>query len=200
MTIRELPQLPITDSLPAIALGADKKPDDIMNDRPRNPQESLFAHDGYAITFGYGALIGLVTLAAFLIKPIAYLSAQNIAFSLDALRTVLENDALREEAQSMAFCVLSFSELFHMLGMTDTRHSAIRVFKDRNLILWLSFFLGLGLQFFVIETPVVNDFFKVYPLHDQPLDYVWVFLLAISPLLVHEISVFVQWILKKSKV
>jgi Ca2+-transporting ATPase len=60
----------ITDSLPAIALGADKKPDDIMHDQPRNPKESLFAHDGYAITFGYGALIGIVTLIAFLIKPL----------------------------------------------------------------------------------------------------------------------------------
>jgi magnesium-transporting ATPase (P-type) len=64
----------------------------------------------------------------------------------------------------MAFCVLSFSELFHMLGMTDTRHSVIRVFKDANPMLWLSFFLGLGLQFFVIETPGVNSFFKVYTL------------------------------------
>src|SRR5574344_2124250 len=153
----------ITDSLPAIALGADKKPDDIMHDQPRNPKESLFAHDGYAITFGYGALIGIVTLIAFLIKPLGALADQGTAFSLDALRTILNsNDALRKEAQSMAFCVLSFRELFHMLGMTDTRHSVVRVFKDANLMLWISFFLGLGLQFFVIETPGVSSFFKVY--------------------------------------
>jgi|LAHS01.1.fsa_nt_gb Ca2+-transporting ATPase len=190
----------ITDSLPAIALGADKKPDDIMNDKPRNPKESLFAHDGYAITFGYGALIGLATLAAFLIKPLMALSGQGLAFSLDNLRTILSDDAIREEAQSMAFCVLSFSELFHMLGMTDTRHSVIRVFKDANPMLWLSFFLGLGLQFFVIETPGVNSFFKVYTLSDDPIDYLWVFLLAMTPLLVHEISVFFQWIIKKAKV
>jgi Ca2+-transporting ATPase len=190
----------ITDSLPAIALGADKKPDDIMNDKPRNPKESLFAHDGYAITFGYGALIGLATLAAFLIKPLMALSGQGLVFSLDNLRTVLSDDALREEAQSMAFCVLSFSELFHMLGMTDTRHSVIRVFKDANPMLWLSFFLGMGLQFFVIEVPGVNSFFKVYPLSDDPIDYLWVFLLAMTPLLVHEISVFFQWIIKKAKV
>jgi len=190
----------ITDSLPAIALGADKKPDDIMNDKPRNPKESLFAHDGYAITFGYGALIGLATLAAFLIKPLMALSGQGLAFSLDNLRTILSDDAIREEAQSMAFCVLSFSELFHMLGMTDTRHSVIRVFKDANPMLWLSFFLGMGLQFFVIEVPGVNSFFKVYPLSDDPIDYLWVFLLAMTPLLVHEISVFFQWIIKKAKV
>jgi Ca2+-transporting ATPase len=189
----------ITDSLPAIALGADKKPDDIMHDQPRNPKESLFSRDGYAITFGYGALIGIVTLIAFLIKPLSELSGTS--FSIDALRTLLNNnDDLRKEAQSMAFCVLSFSELFHMLGMTDTRHSVVRVFKDANPMLWLSFFLGLGLQFFVIETPGVNSFFKVYTLSDDPIDYLWVFLLAMAPLLVHEISVFCRWIIKKAKV
>jgi hypothetical protein len=64
----------------------------------------------------------------------------------------------------MAFCVLSFSELFHMLGMTDTRHSVIRVFKDANLDALALILPWLGLQFFVIETPGVNSFFKVYTL------------------------------------
>ena len=99
----------------------------------------------------------------------------------------------------MAFCVLSMSELFHMLGMTDVRHSFVRVFKDKNLMLWLSFFLGFGLQFFVIETPGVNSFFKVYPLSDDPIEYLWVFILAFSPLIIHEISVLVMNIMKKIK-
>lgn len=186
----------ITDSLPAIALGADKKPDDIMHDQPRNPKESLFAHDGYAITFGYGALIGIVTLVAFLIKP---WSAGNFALSsINAYFTQYPD--MLEESQSMAFCVLSFSELFHMLGMTDTKHSVVRVFKDKNGMLWLSFFLGLALQFFVIETPGVNGFFQVYPLHDEPIEYLWVFLLAICPLVAHEISVFFRFLIKKAKV
>jgi len=186
----------ITDSLPAIALGADKKPDDIMHDQPRNPKESLFAHDGYAITFGYGALIGVVTLVAFLIKP---WTAGN--FTLDAINSYFSsNPEMLEESQSMAFCVLSFSELFHMLGMTDTRHSVVRVFKDKNGLLWLSFFLGLALQFFVIETPGVNGFFQVYPLHDEPIEYLWVFLLAICPLIAHELSVFFRFLIKKAKV
>jgi Ca2+-transporting ATPase len=192
----------ITDSLPAIALGADKKPDDIMHDEPRNPEESLFSHGGYAITFGYGALIGIATLVAFLIKPVAYMNANGIAFSLANLRSVLTDDslsALCEEAQSMAFCVLSFSELFHMLGMTDVKHSFVRVFKDKNLMLWLSFFLGMALQFFVIETPGVHEFFKVYTLHDDPIDYLWVFLLAITPLVAHEIVVFCLFLKKKMR-
>lgn len=184
----------ITDSLPAVALGADKKPDGIMQEKPRDPKESIFAHDGYLITFGYGALIGIATLVAFLIKPWS-----DGYMSLSQINQYFQNETALEEAQSMAFCVLSFSELFHMLGMTDVRHSFVRVFKDANLLLWVSFFLGMGLQLFVIETPYVNSFFKVYTLSDESIEYLWVFLLSLSPLFVHEISVFVRWIAKKTK-
>lgn len=183
----------ITDSLPAIALGADKKPDDIMDDAPRDPKESLFAHGGYAITFGYGAVIGIITLIAFMITP-----WKEGLFDINAINSWLEaNPNKLEEAQSMAFCVLSFSELFHMLGMTDVKHSFVKVFKDPNKMLWISFFLGMGLQLFVIEVPGVNTFFKVYQLNDEPMDWLWVFLLAMVPLLVHEIVVFALFIKRK---
>lgn len=182
----------ITDSLPAVALGADKKPDDIMSDSPRNPKESLFSHGGYAITFGYGLIIGFATLVAFLIKP---WSAG--CFSLSEINAFFDVPVQLEEAQSMAFCVLSFSELFHMLGMTDVKHSFIRVFKDKNWLLWISFFVGMGLQFLVIETPGLNTFFRVYSLSDDPIEYVWVFILALTPLLAHEIVVLVQWLRAK---
>jgi len=183
----------ITDALPGIALGSDKKPDDIMSEKPRDPKESLFSHGGYATTFGYGVLIGLATLFAFLIKPMAA-----GCFSLSDIWDYFAIDANLAEAQSMAFCVLSFSELFHMLGMTDMKHTVFRVFKNKNPMLWISFFLGMGLQFMVIETPGVGDFFKVYPLSDHPIDYLWVFLLALTPLLVHEIVVFIRFIRKKT--
>ena len=197
----------ITDSFPAIALGADKKPDDIMNDKPRDPKESLFSHGGYLITFGYGVIIGLITLAAFLIAPINELGAYNAAHPDAALSlwdylssaSEIGQESVVEEAQSMAFCVLAFSELFHMLGMTNTKKSFIYVFADKNPMLWIALFGGIALQFFVIEVPYINSFFKVYPLHDHPMDYLYVFLLAIVPLLIHEAAVLVQWIMKKAK-
>lgn len=191
----------ITDSLPAIALGADKKPDDIMNDQPRNPNESVFAHGGYAITFGYGLVIGVATLLAFFITPWS-----KGVFSINEMNALFESDPLLlETCQSMAFSVLSFSELFHMLGMTDVRHSFVRVFKDKNPMLWTAFFLGLALQFLVIECPGLSyniitgeeGFFKTFPLHDEPLDYLYVFALSLMPLAVHEISVFAMWIRKR---
>ena len=185
----------ITDSLPAVALGADKKEDGIMDDQPRNPKESLFSRGGYAITFGYGALIGVATFIAFMIKPwmagcvgiadiVNYFAADKIAL---------------EEAQAMAFCVLSFSELFHMLGMTNIRKSFVHIFKDFNPLLFVSFVLGMGLQFLVIECPGINTVFKVYPLSSEPILYAFVFALSVLPLVVHEIVALILFIIKKSK-
>ncbi len=190
----------ITDSLPAIALGADKKPDGIMTESPREANESVFAHGGYGITFGYGAIIGIATLIAFFIP-----AWSNGIFDLESIKAWLDVTSNLEECQSMAFTVLSFSELFHMLGMTDVKHSFVRVFKDKNPLLWVAFFLGMGLQFLVIECPGlsasngVEGFFKTYPLHDNPIDYAWVFALSVLPLLAHEIVVFVNFIIKKCK-
>ncbi len=182
----------VTDSLPAIALGADKKPDDIMHDQPRDPNDSLFAHGGYFTIIVYGCAIGLATILAFLIKP-----WQEGCFSISAINTYFADETKLEEAQSMAFCVLAMSELFHMLGMTDTKHTFLRVFKDKNLMLWLAFFVGFALQLFVIEVPGVNTVFSVYTLSDNPIDYAIVFGFALIPLFLHEIIVFVLWIKNK---
>ncbi len=184
----------ITDSLPAIALGADRKPSDIMSDKPRDPKESLFSRGGYAITFGYGAWVGLITLVAFLSEV---WMVQGFTLNPAEIKTFFDTCSVEvlEEAQAMAFCVLSMSELFHMLGMTNVKKSFVHIFKDRNLLLWISFVLGLALQFFVIFTPGVNDVFQVVPLVGW--DYAWVFGLGVSPLIIHEIIVFILFLKKK---
>lgn len=192
----------ITDSLPAVALGADKKPDDIMSDQPRDAKESLFSRGGYAITFGYGILIGLATLVAFLIP--AWQSAEcGFTFDLSRLNAFYNNTAHIEEGQGMAFCVLSMSELFHMFGMTDVRKSFVHVFKDKNLLLWISFFLGFALQFTVILVPGLNFIFKLADSSGTPAvqgwDYLWIAILSLLPLIVHEVVVLILFIKKKAK-
>ena len=185
----------ITDSLPAVALGADKKEDGIMDDKPRDPKESLFSRGGYAITFGYGVLIGVATFIAFLVKP--WLAG---CVSLGDISAYFAANPIElEEAQAMAFCVLSFSELFHMLGMTNIRKSFVHIFKDFNLLLFISFFLGMGLQFLVIEAPGISTVFKVYPLSHEPICYAFVFGLSVLPLLFHEIIALILFIAKKRK-
>ena len=184
----------ITDSLPAVALGADEKEKGIMDERPRNPKESLFSRGGYAITFGYGALITITTIFAFFMIPMieyGHFDLENIAMCLE------ENEGIRLQCQTMAFCVLGISELFHMLGMTSIRKSFVHNFWSKNWLLWVSFVVGIGLQIAVVQIPGLNSFFKCFPLDIQHWGIV--FALSAAPVVVHEIIVLILFIVKKIK-
>ena len=182
----------ITDSLPAVALGADEKESGIMDDKPRNPKESLFSKGGYAITFGYGLLITLTTVFAFLMIPVF----EGGARSLEEIATLLaNNETIRMQSQTAAFCVLSLSELFHMLGMTSLKKSFIHNFWSKNWLLWLSFALGVGLQVAVVNIPGLNNFFSCAPL--DIAHWGIVLALSVAPLIVHEIVALVLFVKRK---
>ena len=191
----------VTDSLPAVALGADEKESNVMHRKPRNPKESLFAHGGVSLMLGYGVLITIATLLAFFLAPLL-----NPGVSVDSFETLcnliagnIEVDGINITAQSQtcAFCVLSMAELFHMLGMTSIRKSVIHNFKTKNKLLWLSFFIGIALQVAVVEIPGVNAFFKCGQL--DIAHWGLVFLLALLPVIAHEIVVLVLYLKDKNK-
>ena len=186
----------ITDSLPAVALGADDKEAGIMDEKPRNPKDSLFAHGGYLVTFGYGLVITIATVFAFLYMPIFGMGSLPSSLDDIALR-LAENENILMMSQTMAFCTLALSELFHMLGMTSIRKSFVHNFKSKNWLLWVSFVAGIALQVFVVAVPGVNTFFKC-----SALDIAhWGIVLALSilPLVVHEIVALILYIKKRAK-
>ena len=197
----------ITDSLPAVALGADEKESGIMDDKPRNPKESLFSHGGYWVTFGYGILITITTVFAFLMVPIFEGHASSLAGIAKVLSEGYEAVG-KENAASIpeyiiymksvtcAFCVLSLSELFHMLGMTSIKKSFIHNFFSKNWLLWVSFVLGLALQIAVVNIPGLNNFFSCYPL--DIAHWGIVIALAVAPLVVHEIVALFLFIKRKA--
>ena len=183
----------ITDSLPAIALGVDPKDDGIMNEKPRNPNETVFAHGGLRDTVMHGAFITLAVIiayfSAFWLNGITdYATIANIKeVNLDILR----------QAQTMSFTALGFAELIHMVCMSSVEHSFVKVFKNKNWLMLIAFVVGIGLQFFVILTPGVQKVFSTSNLS-------WVEWLitagaALVPLLAHEIEVLIKHIVKRHK-
>ena len=182
----------ITDSLPAISLGMDPKDPLNMKDKPRNPNESIFAHGGYFATFGYGLVIAVITIAGFLLTAAHF---NNWQLSYDFLVN-LDGEELHH-CQTVAFTVLAVSQLFHMLGMSNTRRSFIHVFKNKNWMMLVAFLVGLALQLLVVEVPVFNDFFSTS--NFDGFEWIITACLAIVPLIIHEISVFVMWVIKKVK-
>jgi len=183
----------ITDSLPAIALGMDPKDDGIMKEKPRNPNDTIFAHGGLRDTLMHGAFITVAVIIAYLSAfwLNGYTDYYSIAHITDINRNVLI------QAQTMSFAALGFAELIHMVCMSSVEHSAFKVFKNKNWMMLLAFIFGVGMQFFVILTPGVQQVFSTSSLSWR--EWLITGAVAFVPLFAHEIEVLVKFIVRKSK-
>lgn len=181
----------ITDSLPAIALGMDPKDPNAMKEKPRDAKESLFAHGGYLTTIGYGAVITISVL-------IAYLSGfwVNGIYSYSDIVNVSDSDILLQ-ARTMAFVALAFSEIFHMVGMSNQNRSFIHVFKNKNYMMLIAAVVAVALQLAVIEIPFMGDVFSTSDL--TVTEWLITAAMCVTPLIVHEIVVLIKFIIKKIK-
>lgn len=182
----------ITDSLPAIALGMDPKDPNAMKEKPRDAKESLFAHGGYLTTIGYGAVITISVL-------IAYLSGfwVNGIYSYSDIVNVASNSPILLQARTMAFVALAFSEIFHMVGMSNQNRSFIHVFKNKNYMMLIAAIVAVALQLAVIEIPFMRDVFSTSDL--TVTEWLITAAMCITPLIVHEIVVLIKFIIKKTK-
>ncbi len=180
----------VTDSLPAIALGMDPKDPNNMNEKPRDKNETLFSKGGYATTIGYGALITVSVL-------LAYLSAfwLNGIFDYSTIANLKNDSPILLQARTMAFVALAISELVHMVGMSNQNRSFVHVFKNKNWMMLIAFAAGLGLQLFVIEVPFMQQIFSTANLTWQ--EWLITASMCITPLIVHEIVVFIKWLKKR---
>lgn len=156
----------ITDSFPALSLGVDPRDESVMEEPPRNPKETLFSRSMGLYLIINGTLIGLLTLFAFRFGQYIY------------------PDSLRH-AQTMAFVVLSVSQLFFSLNMRSTKKSIFTLGLFTNKYLIASIIFGIGIQLFIISVPFLAKLFKVFPLSLS--DWGFVMIIAIVPLIVNEL-------------
>lgn len=189
----------ISDTLPALALGADPKSNNIMDEKPRKKNESLFAHGGIFLTIIYSLCISLVTLFSYILLPSLSLFQQgyelrNFKEFYDQLIILFRNESVLMKARTFAFTTLGVCQLFHMIGMRDITTSFIKGIKKKNIWILIAIVFGLSLQFMVTEIPIFVSIFKTTKLEWNE----WGYLLLISsiPLWVHEL--FVPYFKKKS--
>ena len=181
----------LTDSLPAIALGMDPRDPNIMREQPRDPKEGIFARGGMRNTLLYGAILTIGVL-------IAYFSCGwlNNAYSFNEIKELFARDEVAlHQAQTMAFTTLAFSELFHMIGMSDINRSFVHVFKDKNWMMLVAFVAGIVLQLFVIETPGVQELFSTADL--SPEERLITLAFSFIPLILHELIVLFHFVRRK---
>ncbi|WP_163192495.1 cation-translocating P-type ATPase [Clostridium thermarum] len=184
----------ITDTLPALSLGVDPGDKDVMKEKPRDPKQSLFANGQGLYVILNGLLIGILTLAAFIIGAKVYTGHASL-FPLFPPEDVMTEDALRH-ARTMAFVVLSVSQLFHSLNMRHPEKSIFQVGVFTNKYLIASVLLGIFLQDVVITVPILREVFDVFNL--LPEDWLLVGALSIMPLVINEIIKLIRRITKKA--
>lgn len=149
----------VTDGLPAMALGLDSPEEDVMKRKPRHPKEGVFARGLGWKVISRGFLIGLVTLAAFVV--IYHRDPGDLPY-----------------AQTIAFATLVLAQLIHVF---DCR-SEISIFSRNpfgNKYLVWAVFSSLALLFAVIYTPWLQPIFHTVSI--LPADWLLIFGMSAIP-------------------
>ena len=177
----------VTDSLPAVALGMQPKEKGLMNEKPRDPHEGIFANGGMLITLLYGAILSISVILAYFVPAWMHMDEVN---ALGGIKQFYEgNPGILGQARTMAFVTLAFSELMHMIGMSDVKHSFIHIFKDKNWMMALAFALGIVLQIIVVMVPGISSIFKTSWL--SGMEWLITIGLCLIPIVIHEFLVLV---------
>ncbi|MCI8272598.1 MAG: cation-translocating P-type ATPase [Clostridia bacterium] len=142
----------VTDTFPALALAFDSANKDIMNRKPVKKNEGIFTKGRTFRIVYQGIMIGLLTLAAFLIG----LGTTNTA--IDGL--TLEETKI-EVGQTMAFTVLALSELVHVFNIRDNKNSIFKTKIFNNKILIMAVLVSALLMGVILVVPALRTVFSI---------------------------------------
>ncbi len=132
----------VTDGLPALALTTEPAEKNIMKRPPRPTKESLFSHGMWQHMIWVGLLMAALTL---LCQAWAYHSGSS-------------------HWQTMAFTVLTLSQLAHVMAIRSERASVFSLGILSNRYLALAVCATFMLQMATIYVPALNTVFKTQPL------------------------------------
>lgn len=132
----------VTDGLPGLALSAEPAERDVMQRRPRPPEENIFAHGMAGHILWVGLLIGGLTLATQ-----AWTWSRGLA-----------------EWQTMVFTVLVIAQLFHCVAIRSERYSLFSIGLFSNPALVVAILATVLAQLAVIYLPPLNTVFRTVPL------------------------------------
>ncbi|MFD1927743.1 cation-translocating P-type ATPase [Sporosarcina siberiensis] len=171
----------VTDSFPALSLGVDPEEADVMNEKPRHRDESIF-HGMLPFLLLNGLLIGVITLVAFVIG--VYSSGAYVGSILSLGSETISKTAIMH-GQTMAFLALSFSQLMHSLNFRSMNHSIFKAGIFKNKFLIYSILLGVGLQVAIVSIGPLAKLFSVHSL--GLMDWTLIAGLSLLPLIVNEL-------------
>ena len=132
----------VTDGLPGLALASEPAEANIMKRPPRKPKENIFSNGMGRHILWVGFLMGITTIG---IQYWAIKSGET-------------------HWQTMAFTVLCFSQMGHVMAIRSDRESLFKIGLFSNKPLLGALFLTVVLQLILIYSPFFNGIFKTQPL------------------------------------
>jgi len=133
-----------TDGLPAIALSMEPGSSDVMKQKPRDPDESVFSDGLWKLIIIRGIFIGISTLLSFV--------------------TVLRLSDNLTSARTAALVTLVLSQLIHVFECKSEKKSIFEIPIFNNLWLVFSVLTSLGQLLGVVYMPILQNLFKTVPL------------------------------------
>lgn len=131
----------VTDSLPAIAIGMEEGTEAVLDDAPRDPNESILTAKTFKEVISEAILIAIAVMVAYLIGV----------------------NTGKGYATTYAFLVLCLGRLFHGFSCrSDLPLSKIGVFSNKNTV--YAFLVGLALVALIVFVPAIGGMFGVVSL------------------------------------
>jgi len=169
----------VTDSLPALALAVDPAEKDIMKRKPLKSNKGIFTK-GMIWRIAYqGIMIGLLTLAAFII------GISTPAEHLPIIEGLSEAEVRVEIGQTMAFVTLAFSELVHVFNIRNNKKSIFKTGILGNKTLLLAIAVAAALMLVILFIPALRHVFSIPAL--PTANIVEIILLVLAPVVIVEV-------------
>mgnify|MGYP000064116762 CR=1 FL=1 len=148
-----------TDGLPALALGVDPGDPDLMDRKPRDPNESVFTRE---VKVYLSALP--VIMSALLLFGYFFYRPWEGAYQLTEARTQL-------------LTAMILMELANAVSARSLKFTVFKVGVFKNKFLWYAILASLGLQLVVLYTPGLQSLFDVTS--PEPLDWAFAILFTV---------------------
>lgn len=131
----------VTDSLPAISIGMEEGTEAVLDDAPRDPNESILTAKTFKEVISGAILIAIAVMVAYLIGV----------------------NTGKDYATTFAFLVLCLGRLFHGFSCrSDLPLSKIGIFSNKNTV--YAFLVGLALVALIVFVPAIGGMFGVVSL------------------------------------
>ncbi len=156
----------VTDGIQDISLSFEKEEENIMQEVPRNPRESLFDKELLLEVLVSGSFIGLLVFGVFY-------------YLIHFMGVELTN------ARGYVMALMVFIQNTHVFNCRSEKNSCISKKLKHNSFVYLGVVGSIVLEIFVMESPVLSKYLHTSSIETSHL--VFLFLISLSVLMVMEV-------------